>query len=358
VTAGWRNNLIRLDPYRAGEQPKSADVIKLNANENPYPPAPGVYAAVRGLECEGLRRYPSADGGGLRRALAAYHGLDEGEVFVGNGSDEILALAFRAFFNSGSPVLFPDVTYSFYPVWCRLFGIAYETRGLAEDFSARVDDYKGENGGVVLANPNAPTGVCLPDGGVERLMRRNGGASVVIIDEAYIDFGGVSSVGLVREFENLLVVQTFSKGRALAGMRLGMAFGSPALISVLEAVKNSFNSYPVDSVAEAAGIASIEDDAYFRARAGQVAATRDRVAGQMRGMGFRLTDSRANFLFAAHPDIDAEALKAHLGGRGILVRHFRLPGIERHLRISVGTDAEMDALLEGIREFMECFSAM
>ena len=348
----WKENLIDIEPYKAGEQPETADVIKLNANENPYPPAPGARAAIRESQWDDLRKYPQANDKDIRLALAGYYGLSGNEVFAANGSDEVLALAFRAFFNSRKPVIFPSVTYSFYPVWCKLFGIPRMTPRPAEDFSLRVEDYAGENGGVVIANPNAPTGICLPPGAIRRLLERNGGRSVVIIDEAYIDFGGVSSVGLTREFENLLVVQTFSKGRALAGIRLGMAFGSPALISALDAVKNSFNSYPVDSVAAAAGAASIADETYFRTRIGQIAATRDRVAGLMKGMGFRLTDSSANFLFATHPDADAEALMAHLKNRGILVRHFRLPGIDRHLRISVGTDEEMDTLLAEIRQFI------
>ncbi|MDR3295740.1 MAG: aminotransferase class I/II-fold pyridoxal phosphate-dependent enzyme, partial [Clostridiales Family XIII bacterium] len=330
---------------KAGEQPKREGVIKLNANENPYPPAPGVAEAIRGIPAEDLRKYPQADDLDLRRALALYHGLDVESVFAANGSDEAIALAFRSFFNSKKPILFPGVTYSFYPVWCGLFGVPYRLVPLAKDFRICVEDYAAENGGVVLANPNAPTGLGLSLDEVEQLLALNPDA-VVIVDEAYVDFGCASCIGLIAEHENLLVVQTFSKGRALAGIRLGAAFGSPALISVLNAVKNAFNSYPVDRVAAAAGIASLADEAYFKMRAGQVAATRERTAASLREMGFFVTDSLANFLFVSREGTDAAALQAYAKERGILVRHFALPETERFLRISVGTDAEMDRLLE------------
>ncbi|MDR2089923.1 MAG: aminotransferase class I/II-fold pyridoxal phosphate-dependent enzyme [Clostridiales Family XIII bacterium] len=347
----WKENFIRVKPYEAGEQPKSGDAIKLNANENPYPPAPGVEALLRSVKAEGLRRYPQADGADLCRALAAEHGLDPTSVFVANGSDEVLALAFRAFFNSKKPVLFPDVTYSFYPVWCELFGIACRRVALDGEFRVRAEDYAGENGGVVLANPNAPTGIALPLSEIEGIVSANR-ESVVIVDEAYIDFGARSAVGLTARHENLLVTQSFSKGRALAGLRLGMAFGHADLIAVLGAVKNAFNSYPVDSLAAAAGVASIADGAYFAESAARVIATRERAAAALRGMGFSMTDSAANFLFVTHADADAAALFAYLKERGILVRHFAFPRTERHLRITVGTDAEMDRLLEAVSDFL------
>ncbi|MDR2771576.1 MAG: histidinol-phosphate transaminase [Clostridiales Family XIII bacterium] len=347
----WAKNFIRIEPYRAGEQPASDDVIKLNANENPYPPAPGVEAALRAVKTEGLRRYPQADGTDLRRALAAQHGLDPACVFVANGSDEVLALAFRSFFNSKKPVLFPDVTYSFYPVWCELFGIPYRRTALDGDFRIRPQDYAAENGGAVLANPNAPTGIALRPAEIERILSSNP-ASVVIVDEAYVDFGAASSVKLISKYENLLVTQSFSKGRALAGLRLGMAFGCAELIAVLGAVKNAFNSYPVDSVAAAAGIASLADGAYFARRAAQVIATRERTAAALHDMGFSMTDSAANFLFVTRAGLDAAALLAHLKGRGILVRHFSQPGIDAYLRITVGTDDEMRALLKAVSDFL------
>ncbi|MDR1573074.1 MAG: histidinol-phosphate transaminase [Clostridiales Family XIII bacterium] len=347
----WKENFIRIEPYKAGEQPGSDDVIKLNANENPYPPAPGVEAVLRAVSADGLRRYPQADGADLRRALAAEQGLDPSRVFVANGSDEVLALAFRSFFNAKRPVLFPEITYSFYPVWCELFGIPYRRVALGEDFRIRAEDYLSENGGVVLANPNAPTGLALSLAEIERIVSSNGD-SVVIVDEAYVDFGARSAVGLTSAYENLLVTQTFSKGRALAGLRLGMAFGHADLIAVLGAVKNSFNSYPVDSVAAAAGVASLADRAYFEKRAAQVIATRERCAAALRGLGFFVTDSAANFLFVTHADADAAALLAYLKERGVLVRHFTLPAIERYLRITVGTDAETDVFLAAVSDFL------
>ncbi|MDR2355312.1 MAG: aminotransferase class I/II-fold pyridoxal phosphate-dependent enzyme [Clostridiales Family XIII bacterium] len=348
----WKENFIRIEPYSAGEQPESDDVIKLNTNENPYPPAPGVAAALRAAGIDGLRRYPQADGKDLRLALAAARGTDPASVFVANGSDEALALAFRAFFNSKKPVLFPDVSYSFYPVWCDLFGIPYRRPATDGDFRIRVRDYAAENGGVVLANPNAPTGIALTLFEIEEILSSNRD-SVVIVDEAYVDFGACSAIGLISKYENLLVTQSFSKGRALAGLRLGAAFGCADLIAVLGAVKNAFNSYLVDSVAAAAGVASLADGAYFEKRTAQVIATRERFAAVLRGMGFSVTDSAANFLFVTHADLDAAALMRYLKGRGILVRHFSLPRIERYLRITVGTDAEMDRLTEEISCFLQ-----
>jgi histidinol-phosphate aminotransferase len=351
MTQKWKENFIKIKPYKAGEQPKSDGVIKLNANENPYPPAPGVEMFLRGICADGLRRYPQIDGADLRRALAKEHGLDIASVFAANGSDEVLALAFRAFFNSDKPVLFPHITYSFYPVWCELFGIPFRKAPLGPDLRIRLCDYRRENGGVIIANPNAPTGIALDISEIDEIVSSNAD-SVVIVDEAYVDFGAPSSVELVSKYENLLVVQTFSKGRALAGLRLGMAFGDPGLISVLDAVKNSFNSYPVDSLAAAAGIASVEDRAYFEKRAGQVIATRERVAAALRNMGFSLTDSAANFLFMTHARVDAAELLEYMREHGILVRHFSLPETNRYLRVSIGTDAEMDCFLSAAADFL------
>jgi histidinol-phosphate aminotransferase len=347
---GWRQNLISIEPYTAGEQPAHGGVIKLNANENPYPPAPGAAAAIKGLWTEDLKRYPQIDSADLRAALAEYHGIAPECVFAANGSDEALAFAFRGFFNSKKPVLFPEITYSFYPVWCGFFGIPFRTPPLTDDFRIRVEDYAGENGGVVVANPNAPVGTALERTDMERLIAQNRD-SVVIVDEAYVDFGARSCVDLIGTYDNLLVVHTFSKGRALAGLRLGMAFGSPELIAVLEAVKNSFNSYPVDRVTSAAGVASIADREYFERRSNQVIATRERTAERLKGMGFRMTDSLANFLFITHEHADAVGLQAYLKERGILVRHFKHPKTARFLRISIGTDAEMDRLLAALTEF-------
>ncbi|MDR0569771.1 MAG: histidinol-phosphate transaminase [Clostridiales Family XIII bacterium] len=347
----WRDCLIDIEPYVAGEQPTKPGVLKLNANENPYPPAPGVEDAVRGFSVASLRRYPQIDNDALRQAAAEYYGVAPGSVFAANGSDEALAFAFRAFFNSGRPVLFPDVTYSFYPVWCDFYGIPYERIPLDGEFRANPQDYARENGGVVLANPNAPTGIEMGREGLERLIEGNSG-SVVIIDEAYADFGGMSAVGLTARHENLLVVRTFSKGRSLAGMRVGLAFGSQELVGALAAVKNSFNSYPLDSVAQAAAIASLADEAYFRERSAQVAATRERVKKELFGMGFRGTDSVANFLFVTHEGVSAKKLQDWLKERDILVRRFDLPRIGEYLRITVGTDEDMDVLLARIKAYL------
>jgi histidinol-phosphate aminotransferase len=347
----WKENFIKIKPYKAGEQPESDGVIKLNANENPYPPAPGVGALLQGVDPDRLRRYPQADGADLRRALAKEHGINVDSVFVSNGSDEVLALAFRGFFNSDKPVLFPNITYSFYPVWCEFFGIPFLRAALGPDLRIRPCDYRRENGGVIIANPNAPTGIALDISKIDEIVSSNAD-SVVIVDEAYVDFGARSSLELISKYENLLVVQTFSKGRALAGLRLGMAFGDPGLISVLDAVKNSFNSYPVDSLAAAAGIASIEDRAYFEMRAAQVIATREKVAAALRDMDFLLTDSSANFLFMTHARADAAELLEYLRGCGILVRHFSAPETERYLRVSIGTDTEMDGFLNAVSDFL------
>jgi histidinol-phosphate aminotransferase len=352
MTQKWKENFIKIQPYTAGEQPGSGDVIKLNANENPYPPAPGVEAVLRNADAAGLRKYPQIDGADLRRALAAAHGLGAASVFAANGSDEVLALAFRAFFNSGKPVLFPNITYSFYPVWCELFGIPFRRVALGKDLRIRPGDYEEENGGVVIANPNAPTGIALGISEIEELLSLNA-ESVVIVDEAYVDFGTRSSTELIPKYGNLLVTQTFSKGRSLAGLRIGAAFGDPELISVLDAVKNSFNSYPIDSLASAAGVASLEDRAYFDMRAAQVIATRERLSAALRGMGFFATDSAANFLFVRHADASAAELSEYLKKNGILVRRFPSPETERYLRISVGTDEETDKLLDVVSDFLK-----
>ncbi|MDR1247632.1 MAG: aminotransferase class I/II-fold pyridoxal phosphate-dependent enzyme [Clostridiales Family XIII bacterium] len=352
MTQKWKENIIKIKPYKAGEQPKGDGVIKLNANENPYPPAPGVGALLRGVGSDRLRRYPQIDGAELRRALAREYGLDSASVFVSNGSDEVLALAFRGFFNSDKPVLFPSITYSFYPVWCELFGIPFRRVALGPDLRIHPCDYRSENGGVIIANPNAPTGIALDISEIDEIVSANTG-SVVIVDEAYVDFGARSSVELISKYENLLIVQTFSKGRSLAGLRLGMAFGSPELISVLDTVKNSFNSYPVDSIASAVGVVSLGEKAYFEMRARQVIATRERVSAALRKMGFSLTDSAANFLFITHADLSAAELLEYLRARGILVRHFSAPETERYLRVSIGTDAEMDGFLSAVSDFLQ-----
>ena len=322
------DKLRRIDPYVPGEQPKTANVIKLNANENPYPPAPGVTEVLRTFDAAKLAVYPDANAKALKTALA-----------------------FQSFFCSGEPILYPDITYSFYPVWCDLLRIPYETVPLDENFCINLRDYDKPNGGVILPNPNAPTGRALSLAEIEDLLQHNADC-VVIIDEAYVDFGAESAISLIEKYENLLVVQTSSKSRSLAGMRIGYAFGSETLISTLEAVKNSYNSYTMDSLALAVGEASIRDEAYFRETCRKVAATRDRAADELRALGFEVTPSLANFLFATHPKKAASEIFSALREKGIFIRYFKLPRIDNHLRITVGTDEQMDALIAALKQIL------
>ena len=344
-------NLIKIEPYTAGEQPKGGDIIKLNANENPYPPSPAVQEAISGFDAEQLRLYPPMDAAPLRQAVADFYGVDRSCVFAGNGSDDVLAAAFRAFFNSDKPLLYPDITYSFYPVWCDLLRIPYETIPVDEGFNVRVEDYCRENGGIVLPNPNAPTTIGLGLDRIEYLISSNR-ESVVIIDEAYADFSGVSCVPLIKKYDNLVVTQTFSKSRSLAGMRVAAAIADPYLISYLDAVKDSYNSYPMDAVAIRAGAAAIADREYFEQTCRRVIATRERTAKRLRELGFILPDSSANFLFATHPGHSAEKIFTYLRERGIYIRYFRKPRIDNYLRITIGTDEQMDRLIEELERLL------
>ena len=352
----WTKNFINIEPYTAGEQPKSDDIIKLNANENPYPPSPLVLDAIAATRGDNMRLYPSMDAAPLKKALAgqaAHYGaaLSAENVFVGNGSDDVLATAFRAFFNSDKPILFPDVTYSFYPVWCELMGIAFETPAVDDDFNIDPRDYAKENGGVVIPNPNAPTSIGRGLDFVRELLDLNRDC-IVIIDEAYIDFGGESALPLLSEYENLLITQTFSKSRSMAGMRIGMAYGSAELIQMMYAVKDSYNSYPLDNVAIAAGVASVSDEEYFREHLQKVIATRDRTASALRDLGFDVKDSSTNFLFAEHSRLTAQQLFTHLRERGIYVRYWNKPKIGNRLRITIGTDEQMDKLISAVGEII------
>ena len=343
--------LRRIDPYVPGEQPQSDDIIKLNANENPYPPAPGVQQALRDFDTSRLALYPDANGKALKNALANRFGVKPSQVFLGNGSDDVLALAFQSFFCSDEPVLYPDITYSFYPVWCDLFRIPYETVPLDENFCVNIRDYDRPNGGIVLPNPNAPTGRGVSLAFLEDLLQHNADC-VVIIDEAYVDFGAQSAVPLIEKYENLLVVQTMSKSRSLAGLRIGYALGSETLIATLEAVKNSYNSYTMDAVALAAGEAAVADEAYFQETCRKVVATRERTADALRGLGFVVPPSLTNFLFVTHPDKNASDIFAALRERGIFIRYFKLPRIDNYLRITVGTDEQMDRLIDALRDLL------
>lgn len=345
------DKLRKIDPYVPGEQPKTASIIKLNANENPYPPAPGVAEVLRTFDTAKLAVYPDANAKALKTAVAERFGLRPAQVFLGNGSDDVLALAFQSFFCSDKPILYPDITYSFYPVWCDLFRIPYETMPLDEDFCVNVRDYDKPNGGIVLPNPNAPTGRGVSLDFLEDLLQHNQDC-VVIIDEAYVDFGAQSAVPLLDKYENLLIVQTTSKSRSLAGMRIGYALGSETLISTLEAVKNSYNSYTMDAVALAVGEASIRDEAYFQDTCRKVAATRDRSADELRALGFTVLPSLTNFLFVTHPEKKAPDIFAALREKGIFIRYFKLPRIDNYLRITVGTDEQMDKLLAALKEIL------
>ena len=347
----FRKRLRRIDPYVPGEQPQSDDIIKLNANENPYPPAPGVQQALRDFDASRLALYPDANGKALKTALANRFGLKPSQVFLGNGSDDVLALAFQSFFCSDEPVLYPDITYSFYPVWCDLFRIPCETVPLDENFCVNIRDYDRPNGGIVLPNPNAPTGRGVSLAFLEDLLQHNADC-VVIIDEAYVDFGAQSAVPLIEKYENLLVVQTMSKSRSLAGLRIGYALGSETLIATLEAVKNSYNSYTMDAVALAAGEAAVADEAYFQETCRKVVDTRERTADALRGLGFVVPPSLTNFLFVTHPDKNASDIFAALRERGIFIRYFKLPRIDNYLRITVGTDEQMDRLIDALRDLL------
>ncbi len=348
----WRDNLIDIEPYVAGEQPNKTDFIKLNANENPYPPSPAVVRAIARFSGEGLKKYPDANAKPLAEAIAKRAGLSRENVFVGNGSDDVLALSFRAFFNSDKPIIFPDITYSFYPVWCDMLRIPFETIPVDEEFNINAADYARPNGGVVIANPNAPTSIGRGLDFIRAILDANPD-SVVIVDEAYVDFGGVSAVPLLSEYENLVVTQTFSKSRSMAGMRIGFALGNKEIISALFAAKDSYNSYPMDSVAIAAGVASVEDEEYFRATIAKVCATRARLTEELRALGFDVKDSSANFVFAEHSTRRAKDICEYLKTRDIYVRYFSKPRIDNRLRITVGTDEEIDALISALRDFIK-----
>jgi len=348
----WSDIVHRLTPYVPGEQPALAHPVKLNTNENPYPPSPRVLEAIRhelGENAESLRRYPDPTARKLRETVAAHHGIRAEQVFAGNGSDEVLALTFQALLKHGKPILFPDITYSFYPTYAGLFEVDYRTVPVDDAFAIRVDDYDLPNGGVLLPNPNAPTGHPLPLSEIERLVARHAD-SVVVIDEAYVDFGAQSAISLIDRYPNLLVTQTVSKSRSLAGMRVGFAFGNVALIEALTRVKDSFNSYPLDRLAQVAAIAAYQDDEWFRDSCAKVIASRERLSAGLTGLGFNVVPSGANFVFARHEGCDAATLALRLREKEIFVRHFKAPRIDQHLRISIGTDAECDALLEALED--------
>ena len=346
----WEENVRKVVPYTPGEQPKCRNIIKLNTNENPYPPAPGVIEALQAVRPEEYSLYPDPDASVLRQSLADYHGLEKEQVFVGVGSDDVLAMSFLTFFNGEKPILFPDITYSFYDVWAELYRIPYITKPLREDFTIDPSDYEADCGGVIFPNPNAPTGVLESLDTVERIVSANQGA-VVIVDEAYIDFGGVSALPLLKKYDNLLVVRTFSKSRSMAGMRIGYALGNQKLIGYLNDVKFSFNSYTMNLPSLRCGAASIADEAYFREKLEKVIATREWTKGELKRLGFTFADSMSNFIFATHEQIPAKELFTALKEAGIYVRYFNKPRICEYLRISIGTDEEMRSLIAFLEDY-------
>mgnify|MGYP002773060672 FL=1 len=350
--ATWEENVRKVVPYTPGEQPKAKNIIKLNTNENPYPPAPGVERALREMDVQEFRKYPDAETKPLVDVLAEYFQVKPEQVFVGVGSDDVLAMSFLTFFNSKKPILFPDITYSFYDVWADLFQIPYECQPLDDNFHIKIDDYKKECGGIVIPNPNAPTGVAMNLAQVEEILQSHPEV-IVIIDEAYIDFGAESALTLLPKYENLLVVQTFSKSRSMAGMRIGYAIGAPKLIKYLNDVKYSFNSYTMNMTALTLGVEAVKDETYFRETLQKVINTRERIQKELKALGFVFQDSKSNFIFASHPKYPAKELFEALKKSGIYVRYFNKPRIDNYLRISIGTDEEMDALVTFLKNYMK-----
>ena len=348
---GWETYVRKVEPYVPGEQPKHK-VIKLNTNENPYPPSPKVQKIIDEFDAQQLRLYPDPEVSELIAAIAKNKGLDKEQVFVGVGSDDVLAMSFLTFFGSEQPILFPDITYSFYDVWAELFRIPYEQILLQEDFRICVDDYKRKNGGIVIPNPNAPTGIAESLDAIEEIIAANPD-SVVIIDEAYVDFGTKSAQELLKTYENLLVVQTFSKSRSLAGSRIGYAMGSKKLIAYLNDCKYSFNSYTMDRLTIQVGKASMEDEPYFTEQVHRIIETREWAKEQLHKLGFDFPDSKANFIFARHKEIAAEDIFAALKQRNIYVRYFKKPRIDNYLRITIGTKEEMEQLTNALQEILQ-----
>ena len=347
----WENNVRKVVPYTPGEQPKETDIIKLNTNENPYPPSPRAEKVLREYESGRMRLYPDPDATVLVDALAERYGLKPSQIFVGVGSDDVISVAFMTFFNSQKPVLFPNITYSFYDVWADVYRIPYKTIPLTEDFRINAEDYKTENGGIIFPNPNAPTGVLEPLEKVEEIIKANP-SSVVIVDEAYVDFGGESALGLIDKYENLLVVQTFSKSRSMAGMRIGFAMGSEKLIKYMNDVKFSINSYTMNPITQLCGAEAVKDEEYFKETVAKVIATREKTKKELSALGFSFPESKSNFIFASHKTKPAKEIFEALKERKIFVRYWNKPLINNYLRISIGTDSEMDRLFEALREIL------
>ena len=347
----WEENVRKVVPYVPGEQPKEKNLIKLNTNENPYPPSPKVEQALRDMNIDCMRLYPDPTAHLLVKAIADFYHLEEEQVFVGVGSDDVLAMVFMTFFNSKKPILFPDITYSFYNVWADMLRIPYERIPLKEDFTIAPEDYFRENGGVIFPNPNAPTGVELPLAQIEKIIQANPDV-IVVVDEAYVDFGAESALSLIDKYDNLLVVQTFSKSRGMAGMRIGYAMGDPVLIKYLNDVKYSFNYYTMDQTTIALGKAAVEDKEYFEDTVNKVVKTREWTKKELSRLGFTFGDSKANFIFASHKECSARELFAALRKANIIVRYFDKPRIDNYLRITIGTQEEMETLVEFLETYL------
>lgn len=350
--SSWEQNVRQVTPYTPGEQPKGADVVKLNTNECPYPPSPMVKEVLDNENKDRLRLYPDPDATELVSAIADYYKVNRNQVFVGVGSDDVIGMAFLTFFNADKPILFPDITYSFYDVWADLFHIDYVTKPLNQNFEIMKEDYLGENGGIIFPNPNAPTAVEMELQDVEDIVRENQDV-VVIVDEAYADFGEVTALELINKYDNLLVVRTFSKSRAMAGMRIGYAIGNEKLITAMKSVKFSYNSYTMNMTSIDAGVAAIKDEGYFRKIVSRILETRENAKRRLSELGFTFTDSKTNFLFAKHNTIRAEVIFEELKKRKIFVRYFNKPRIDNYLRITIGTEKEMDRLYEALREIID-----
>lgn len=343
----WSPFVKDLVPYVPGEQPKVANLVKLNTNENPYGPSPKAIEAMRAELSDALRLYPDPNSDLLKQAVADYYGVQTNQVFLGNGSDEVLAHIFHGLFQHDQPLLFPDISYSFYPVYCGLYGIPFEAVPLDDQFQVRAQDYAKPNAGIIFPNPNAPTGCLLPLEAVEQIVKASPD-SVVVVDEAYVDFGGETAIKLVDRYPNLLVTQTVSKSRSLAGLRVGLAVGHPDLIEALERIKNSFNSYPIDRIAVAGAAAAFADTAYFEDTCAKVIASREKLVEGLHQRGFDVLPSAANFIFARHPEQDAAGIAARLREKGVIVRHFKQERIAQFLRISIGTPEQNQALLDAL----------
>lgn len=350
----WSELAKRLEPYTPGEQPKDKKYIKLNTNENPYGPSPKVIEVLQASANDNLKLYPDPNGEALKKTIADYYGLKDNQVFLGNGSDEVLAFSFMAFFNPNEPILFPDITYSFYKVYANIYNIPYKEVKLNEDFSVPIKELHHSRGGVILPNPNAPTGICLSLNSIEEILRYNK-EKLVIIDEAYIDFGGNSAVELIDHYPNLLLVQTLSKSRSLAGLRVGFALGHKDLIVALNHVKNSINSYPLDRLALCGAVEAIKDKEYFQESKSKIIATRERVKEELQNMGFIIVPSSTNFIFISHAKIQARDLLHSLKERGILVRHFNHARIDNYLRITIGSEEEMSTFIRILGEIISAY---